>query len=319
MGVFIKNRGKRVSNKPDYGILKNDTESFTPIGEETTVHQRKSFNKPILNTSDQKLADAKQTKELLLKQVKPTKTHSDLLRIEQVVNPVIEPKKDVKKAIQIESVNVSLDRALNKNSIALSFIDLVSFKDFIKDKKIALVANSSDLLNHQNGSDIDNHDIVIRFNSFKLDSEHTGEKTTIHASIYLQDVNLDYFVPIRIIVCNNVTKWINKLKTINKYNQTFILKYNHPSILNIDYGKSLTTGLNTLITLVKLGGYAKIDLYGFTFYKDGKNSILRTDAGLASGISNVHDYEFEKEFIFDKMSEYNKDKNIITFYDNRTF
>ena len=215
-------------------------------------------------------------------------------------------------------MNIYLNGFLEKDLITLSFIDLASFKDFIKDKKIALVANSSDLLNYKNGSDIDNHDIVIRFNSFKLEPEYTGEKTTIHASIYLQDINLDYFVPIRIIICNNVIKWVSKLKTINRYDQTFILKYNHPSIFGFDLNKSLTTGLNTLITLMKLGGYNRIDLYGFTFYKDGKNSILRTDAGLVSGISKVHDYEFEKTFIFDKMSEYDKDKNIITFYDNST-
>ena len=130
---------------------------------------------------------------------------------------------------------------------------------------------------------------------------------------------MDYFVPIRIVVSTNILKWVNKLKSINKFNQTFILKYNHPSIFNLIYNrKPLTTGLNILITLLKLGGFDKIDLYGFTFYKDWNNSILRTDGGLSLGISSAHDYDFEKTFIFNKLDEYNEDKNVITFYGNST-
>lgn len=309
MGVFIKNKNKRVLDNGKQKTLKNNGEPFIPIGEENKVLDKKSINRTILNTSDQKPFAAAQTKEILRRQVKPNNESN--FKIESIKN-------DDKKDTQIDDISGFLGKFLDRNSISLSFIDLVSFKNFIKDKKIALVANSSDLLKYKNGEDIDNHDIVIRFNSFKLDSEYTGEKTTIHASIYLQDINLDYFVPIRIIVCNNVSKWVNTLKTINKYDQTFILKYNHPSILNIDYKKPLTTGLNTLITLIKIGGYDQIDMYGFTFYNGGKNSILRTDAGLISGISNIHDYNFEREFIYSKMSEHNKKKNIITFYGNST-
>jgi hypothetical protein len=309
MGVFIKNKNKRVSDNGKQKTLKNNGEPFIPIGEENKVLDKKSINRTILNTSDQKPFAAAQTKEILRRQVKPNNESNS--KIQSIKN-------DDKKDTQIDDISGFLGKFLDRNSISLSFIDLVSFKNFIKDKKIALVANSSDLLKYKNGEDIDNHDIVIRFNSFKLDSEYTGEKTTIHASIYLQDINLDYFVPIRIIVCNNVSKWVNTLKTINKYDQTFILKYNHPSILNIDYKKPLTTGLNTLITLIKIGGYDQIDMYGFTFYNGGKNSILRTDAGLISGISNIHDYNFEREFIYSKMSEHNKKKNIITFYGNST-
>jgi hypothetical protein len=309
MGVFIKNKNKRVLDNGKQKTLKNNGEPFIPIGEENKVLDKKSINRTILNTSDQKPFAAAQTKEILRRQVKPNNESN--FKIESIKN-------DDKKDTQINDISGFLGKFLDRNSISLSFIDLVSFKNFIKDKKIALVANSSDLLKYKNGEDIDNHDIVIRFNSFKLDSEYTGEKTTIHASIYLQDINLDYFVPIRIIVCNNVSKWVNTLKTINKYDQTFILKYNHPSILNIDYKKPLTTGLNTLITLIKIGGYDQIDMYGFTFYNGGKNSILRTDAGLISGISNIHDYNFEREFIYSKMSEHNKKKNIITFYGNST-
>lgn len=308
MGVFIKNKNRRLGNNKEQETLKNNGESFIPIGEENKVLDKKSIGKSISNATNKKPFAAAQTKEILLRQVKPNNEPPK----------VDHSKSEDKKDMDVDNVNGFLDKFLDRNSISMSFIDLVSFKNFIKGKKIALIANSSDLLKYKNGEDIDNHDIIIRFNSFKLDKEYTGDKTTIHASIYLQDINLDYFVPIRFIVCNNVSKWVNTLKKVNKYNQTFILKYNHPSILSIDYKKSLTTGLNTLITLIKLGGYDQIDMYGFTFYEGGKESILRTKAGLASGISTVHDYEFERDFIYSRMSEHNKNKNIITFYDNST-
>ena len=117
---------------------------------------------------------------------------------------------------------------------------------------------------------------------------------------------------------NSISKWVNKIITLNKFKQTFILKYNHPIILGLNYHRQLTTGLNTLITLLKIGGFKNIDLFGFTFYENWENSILRTKDGMDYPISKVHDYEFEKSFIFQNMTSYNKEDNIFRFYDNRS-
>ena len=326
MGKFIRNKSKRVSGSDKQKELVINTNLKIENNFEVDIPGRKSLKSKIAEPIKPTQIITPIKKEVVIKKTvtstfnEGTKPESRIFRETNDIIPKTKDKNFNKvNNIDENGVDIILNNELNKSSIQLSFMDLVSFKDFIKGKSIALIANSSDLLNYKNGSEIDAHDIVIRFNSFKIDSIHTGEKTTIHASIYLQDINMDYFVPIRIVVSTNILKWVNKLKSINKFNQTFILKYNHPSIFNLIYNrKPLTTGLNILITLLKLGGFDKIDLYGFTFYKDWNNSILRTDGGLSLGISSAHDYDFEKTFIFNKLDEYNEDKNVITFYGNST-
>lgn len=312
MGVFIRNKKKKFSNTNTQLYIKNNDNGHI-VGEERDIPNKHSINKQTLNKTSQQLSLKGKSKKELREQVKPQK-NEDVIGVEKndkKKNTVVTKEPNV----SYENRNV-INKILDDNNVNLSFIDLTSFKSFIKNKEIAIVANSSDLLRCENGKKIDSYDIVVRFNSFKIDPVYTGTKTTIHSSIHLQDINLDYFVSIRLIMCNNLTKWAKKLNTLNKFNQTFILKYNHPTTLDLHYGAQLTTGLNTLITLLKLGGYKKIDLFGFTFYDGWDKSILRTDVGLTHPISKVHDYGFEKSFIFEKMDDYDKENNIITFYDN---
>lgn len=217
----------------------------------------------------------------------------------------------------IKHINNELDQQLNNLKINLSIMDLYFFRSFIKDKTIALIANSSDLLNKKLGAEIDSHDIVVRFNSYKILKEDTGEKLTMHASIYLQNENLNNFAPIRFILSGNKIHWAKKILTLNKFNQSTILKYNHHSILpdNFRDDSPTTTGFATLILLLKIGGFEKINMFGFNFYQNGNDSLFRTDVGMKSSISTVHDYFFEKEFIMEYSYEYDDKKNIITFYD----
>lgn len=228
--------------------------------------------------------------------------------------------KDNKNIDNLLSLGNRITRELGKKDITRSFIDLKKFQSFIKGKTIILVANSSDLLNHKNGSLIDSHDIVVRFNSFKIDPEHTGNKTTIHTSVYLQDINLEYFVPIRFIVSINLTNWVNKIESIGKFNQGLLLKYNHHNEIKGQQKdkRPTTTGFVMLTLLLKLGGFKELNLIGFNFYEGGMDSILRTDEGVALNISKVHDYNFEKSMIMAHANKYDDKNNIITFYDNST-
>lgn len=221
----------------------------------------------------------------------------------------------------INLVNKKLNDELKRVKSDISTMDLFFFKSFIKNKTIALVANSSDLLKRKSGLEIDSHDIVIRFNSYNISKEHTGEKTTIHASVYLQNENLEKFVPIRFILSNNISNWGKKVSNLNKFKQGTILKYNHHTVLpyNFKDDEPTTTGFATLIFLLKIGGYEKINMYGFDFYQDGNDSIFRTPNGMDLPISTVHDYLFEKEFMMEYSYEYDDKKNLITFYDYSAF
>ena len=228
-----------------------------------------------------------------------------------------------KKNLDLDSIislSKHVDSELDKTNVSRSFIDLLNFKKFIEDKNIILVANSSDLLKNMNGKLIDSYDIVIRFNSFKIDEVHTGKKTTIHASVYLQNINLEQFVPIRFIVSISLKKWVTKIKSLDKFKQSFLLKYNHHNEIKGQetIGVPPTTGFVMLTLLLKLGGFKKLDLIGFNFYESGASSILRTDEGMGLNISNVHDYDLERKIIIKNASNHDKLNNIISFYDNST-
>jgi hypothetical protein len=182
----------------------------------------------------------------------------------------------------------------NKN-----FIDLFYFKRFISDKKIVLVANSSKLIGARNGSYIDSHDIVVRFNSFKINPIDTGSKTSIHASIYLNDINLDKYVPIRFILSLNKDKWLSTIKNIDNKNQGLFLKCNHHRdiFLNKKHDTIVTTGFSFILLLMRIGGFKELTLFGFDFYENGVESIYRTEDGMNLGVSKVHNYNEEKIFV----------------------
>lgn len=322
MGVFIRNKSKKIeSGKKPEPILTNKTENPEKIGIENKTPDKRSIKVGLADNRSKSIKqESKVTKTINvdIKHKAPEKINKTSVIEVKVDDNLNTPKEEfnTKELSLFEKVNLNIDKVLLDNEVNLSFMDLTAFANFISGKTIALVANSSDLLNHNHGDKIDSHDVVIRFNSFKIDKEYTGIKTTIHVSIHLQDVNLDYPTTIRFIVANNLTKWAKKIKSLNKFKQTFILKYNHPISFGIDHKRQLTTGINTLLTLLKIGGYKKINLFGFTFYKDWDNSILRSDGGLAYPISKVHDYEYERALISGGMAKHDKKNNIITFNAN---
>lgn len=320
MGYFVKkvkgttqNKTVKLSAPP---VINIDTEKKDSLVEETvSVPERIHIKRGITTATEptiKKGAVAEKTPEkIVLKKGK--QSGRNLTELYKVIND--------KKNLDIDailSMSKNIDHELNKRNINRSFIDLLNFKKFIEDKSIILVANSSDLLENKNGSLIDSYDIVVRFNSFKIDEPHTGVKTTIHASVYLQDINLDYFVPIRFIISIMFKNWVNKIESLDKFKQSFLLKYNHHNEIQGQKTTSAppTTGFVMLTLLLKLGGFKKLDLIGFNFYETGISSILRTNEGFALDISTVHDYAFEKDIIMKNASNYDKKNNIITFYDN---
>lgn len=198
---------------------------------------------------------------------------------------------------------------------------LIDFKNFIHDKTIALVANSSILLKNEYGKEIDAHDIVIRFNSFKIIPENTGSKTTIHVSIYLQDINLDVYVPIRIIVASRLTRWQNKAATIQPYKQGSFLRFSsYHNIVRITLSREpLTTGFTILLLLKMLGGYKKVSLYGFDMYSKNYDSVLRTDGAERYPISDAHNYYIENQILQTTADAIDKVYYNYVYYGDRTF
>lgn len=61
-----------------------------------------------------------------------------------------------------------------------NFEELNKLKEFIKDKSVAIVGNSQSIFSKKQGQNIDNHDIVIRFNKgYPIRKDSQGTKTDI--------------------------------------------------------------------------------------------------------------------------------------------
>ena len=209
--------------------------------------------------------------------------------------------------IKINEPNKNL--LINKNEIF----------DYLNGKKIAIIANSSELLNHKYGELIDSHDIIIRFNGYSIIPEHTGSKTNIHCIFREARFNLDKPSDFLLVFSKPLIPWKNAVnELLVKYPSKKIVDYNFPTDLQIRgaFNKNIipTSGL-CLILLIESLNIPKyqLSLFGFNGYKDGPSSILRSNN--SNAISKVHNYPLELKYLYDNFTEVSpyilqKNKNI---------
>ena len=172
-----------------------------------------------------------------------------------------------------------------KSRFEEQFENLREVKDFIKDKRVAIVGNAESQFEKQNGSKIDEFDVVIRFNrGFITKPESQGTKTDI------------------LIMACELTK--EERKSFNaKYYINRMKRFHNPTplhFLNIDIktiGKEIKDARASsgfiAINLCVEAQAKSIDLFGFdweatpTFYnpKDYKT---------------LHNYADEKDLVFNK-------------------
>ena len=174
-----------------------------------------------------------------------------------------------------------------KSRFEEQFENLREVKEFIKDKRVAIVGNAESQFEKQNGSKIDEFDVVIRFNrGFITKPESQGTKTDI------------------LIMACELTK--EERKSFNaKYYINRMKRFHNPTplhFLNIDIktiGKEITDARASsgfiAINLCVEAQAKSIDLFGFdweatpTFYnpKDYKT---------------LHNYADEKDLVFNKFN-----------------
>jgi len=180
-------------------------------------------------------------------------------------------------------------------------ISAFDLRDFVQGKTICVVANSGSLLDAHYGAFIDNHDVVIRFNSFAIDPPHTGTKTTIHCSIHLKDHNRDVVVPIRLIMGNVSAPWVQTLTRLRGRAQQFVgddtLKYPLYAQGLVDErmeDAAPTMGYNILRLLHLYSNFKHLHLVGFDGYKSG---AYRTAEGMREPLAAIHDSSQEDIWI----------------------
>ncbi|MFD7403948.1 glycosyltransferase family 29 protein [Streptomyces sp. NPDC059866] len=187
----------------------------------------------------------------------------------------------------------------------LQWISLGEFRNRIAGKSICLIANSGKVGESSMGAEIDAYDLVVRFNSYKIDAVHTGKRTDIHVSIHKHGFNWDQPVDTRLIFggVSGDWKWSLRNRLVpgaQKYLGDESLRWPVRNIgkLGADAWPAIpTSGFNMLWLLDFLDVSPTLDLIGFDFYESG---AYRIDAAMKMPITSVHEYTSEKAWVMER-------------------
>ncbi|MFJ8107001.1 glycosyltransferase family 29 protein [Streptomyces sp. NPDC096132] len=187
----------------------------------------------------------------------------------------------------------------------VQWLSLGEFRNRIAGKSICLIANSGKVGESSLGHDIDAYDLVVRFNSYRIDPAHTGKKTDIHVTIHKHNYNWDKPVDTRLVFSGSSPDW--KYSVRNKLipgAQTYV---NDESlrwpVRNIggwtteQFAAIPTSGFNMLWLLDFLDVSPTLDLIGFDFYESG---AYRLPEAMKLAITNVHEYGSEKAWVMER-------------------
>ncbi|MER7570581.1 hypothetical protein [Streptomyces sp. NPDC126514] len=187
----------------------------------------------------------------------------------------------------------------------VQWISLGEFRNRIAGKSVALIANSGRVGASSMCAEIDAYDLVVRFNSFRLDPKHTGSRTDIHATIHKHGFNWEKQVDTRLVFGGVSGDWKWSLRNrLVPGAQTFLgdesLRWPVRNIgkLSTDVWSGIpTTGFNMLFLLDFLDVSPKLDLIGFDFYESG---AYRVPEAMKLAITSVHEYTSEKAWVMDR-------------------
>ncbi|MBA2948969.1 glycosyltransferase family 29 protein [Streptomyces himalayensis] len=187
----------------------------------------------------------------------------------------------------------------------VQWLSLGEFRNRIAGKSICLIANSAKVGESSMGAEIDSYDLVMRFNSYKIDPVHTGKKTDIHVSIHKHAFNWDKPVDIRLITGGNSADWKYSMRNklvpgAQNYVGDESLRW---PVRNIggwtteQFSAIPTSGFNMLWLLDFLDVSPTLDLIGFDFYESG---AYRVAEAMKLPITNVHEYSSEKAWVMER-------------------
>ncbi|MEU6522151.1 glycosyltransferase family 29 protein [Streptomyces sp. NPDC046924] len=187
----------------------------------------------------------------------------------------------------------------------VQWISLGEFRNQVAGKSVCLIANSGRVGSSSMGAEIDAYDLVVRFNSYRIDAGHTGGRTDIHATIHKHGFNWDQRVTTRLVFGGVSGDWKYSLRNrLVPGAQQFLgdesLRWPVRNIgrLGADVWSGIpTTGFNMLFLLDFLDVSPTLDLIGFDFYESG---AYRVPEAMKMPITSVHEYTSEKEWVMQR-------------------
>ncbi|MFJ2089783.1 hypothetical protein ACIOEW_10980 [Streptomyces sp. NPDC087901] len=182
---------------------------------------------------------------------------------------------------------------------------LGEFRNRIAGKSICLIANSQRVGTGSMGAEIDAYDLVVRFNSYRIDPSATGSRTDIHATIHKHGFNWDQKVHTRLVFGGVSGDWKYSLRNrlvpgAQQYLGDESLRWPLRNIgrVGTDVWPAIpTSGFNMLWLLDHLDVSSQLDLIGFDFYESG---AYRLPAAMKMPITSVHEYTSEKAWVMER-------------------
>jgi hypothetical protein len=187
----------------------------------------------------------------------------------------------------------------------VNWISLGEFRNQIAGKSICLIANSGRVGRSSLGAEIDAYDLVVRFNSYKIDPKHTGTRTDIHVSIHKHGFNWEKPVTTRLVFGGVSGDWKYSLRNrlvpgAQQHLGDESLRWPVRNIgkLGADAWSAIpTSGFNMLWLLDFLDVSPTLDLIGFDFYESG---AYRIQEAMKMPITSVHEYTSEKDWVMER-------------------
>ncbi|MBD3933391.1 hypothetical protein IF129_17765 [Streptomyces chumphonensis] len=184
-------------------------------------------------------------------------------------------------------------------------ITVGDFRNLVAGKSVCLVANSQKVGRGTLGAEIDSYDLVVRFNSFRIDPAATGSRTDIHATIHKHGFNWDRKVETRLVFGGLQEPWKQSVRQrlvpgAQRYLGDASLRWplrNLGKVPESAWPTIPTSGFNMLWLLDFLDVSPTLDLIGFDFYATG---AYRLDGAMKLPITSVHGYLSEKEWVMDR-------------------
>lgn len=187
----------------------------------------------------------------------------------------------------------------------VEWLSLGEFRNRIAGKSICLVANSSEIAGSSLGEEIDAYDLVVRFNAYRTEAEHTGVRTDIHVTGHRHSFNWSRPVETRIVFAANSWEWKQALRDrlVPGAQRCLGDESLRSPLRNIgragreDWPAEPTCGFNTLWLLDFLDVSPVLDLIGFDFHAGG---VHRLQAAMRIPVPAAADSRREKDWVMER-------------------
>lgn len=192
----------------------------------------------------------------------------------------------------------------------VGWLSLGEFRNLIAGRSLCLVANSPTVGDSSLGAQIDSYDLVVRFNSYRIEPAATGERTDIHATGHRHTHNWEQPVDTRLVFCGESADWRHAVR--NRLvpgaqqrvgDESLRWPVRNVGRMHADTWPPVpTAGFNTMWLIDFLDVSPRFDLIGFDFFGTG---AYRLPAAMRIPVPTASQYAGEKAWIMERAQHVN--------------